>query len=88
MYGWDKLALLKHSLEQGLSKTAIASQAGVNRGLVYHLLRTGQLDRDLAAPRPSRTRPPGPQRPDPYKPMIATRLATYPALGSSAIPRL
>ena len=82
MYGWDKLVLLKHLLEQGLSKTAIAEQAGVSRGLVYHLLRTGQLDRDLAAPRPSRARPPGPQRLDPYKPIIATRLATYPALSA------
>ncbi len=82
MYGWDTLVLLKHLLEQGLSKTAIAAQAGVSRGLIYHLLRTGQLDRDLAAPRPTRARPPGPQRLDPYKPIIATRLATYPALSA------
>lgn len=80
MYGWDKLVLLKHLLEQGLSKTAIAVRAGVSRGLIYHLLRTGQLERDLTAPRVGRTRPPGRQRLDPYKPLIETRLATYPAL--------
>jgi len=74
--------LLKHLLEQGLSKTAIADPAGVSRGLIYHLLRTGQLDRDLAAPRTGRTRGPGPQRLDPYKPIIDARLATYPALSA------
>lgn len=82
MYGWDKLVLLKHLLEQGLSKTAIADQAGVSRGLIYHLLRTGQLDRDLAAPRPARSRPPGRQRLDPYKAIIVARLDTYPALSA------
>ena len=50
VYRWDKLALLKDLLEQGFSKTAIAAQAGVSRGLIYHLLRTGQLDPDLVAP--------------------------------------
>jgi transposase len=82
VYGWDKLVLLKHLLEQGLSKTAIAEQAGVSRGLIYHLLRTGQLDRDLTAPRTSRARRPGRQQLDPYKPLIDTRLATYPALSA------
>ena len=82
MYRWDKLVLLKHLLEQGLSKTAIAAQAGVSRGLIYHLLRTDQLDRDLAAPHPPRARPPGPQRLDPFKPIIDTRLTTYPALSA------
>src|SRR5262249_18599288 len=82
VFGWDKLVLLKHLLEQGLSKTAIALQAGVSRGLIYHLLRTGQLDRDLAAPRAARRRPPGRQQLDPYKPIIEERLATYPALSA------
>ena len=31
MYGWERLVLLKHLLEQGLSKTAIARQLGVSR---------------------------------------------------------
>lgn len=82
VYGWDKLVLLKHLLEQGLSKTAIAVRAGVSRGLIYHLLRTGQLERDLTVPRLGRTRLPGRQRLDPYKPIIETRLATYPALSA------
>jgi transposase len=82
VYGWDKLVLLRHLLEQGLSKTAIADHAGVSRGLIYHLLRTGQLDRDLAVPRMARRRAVGPQRLDPFKPLIDTRLDTYPALSA------
>ena len=53
----ETLVLLRHLLDQGLGKTAIAEQTGVSRGLIYHLLRTGQLDRDPAAPRPARARP-------------------------------
>jgi len=68
-------------LEQGLSKTAIAARAGVSRGLVYHLLRTGQLERDLSVPR-ARRRVIVPQLLDPYKPIIETRLATYPELSA------
>lgn len=56
MYRWDTLVLLKHLLDQGLSKSAIAPEAGVSRGLIYHLLRTGELERELSAPRPERSR--------------------------------
>ncbi len=54
MYGWDTLVLLKHYLESGLSKTAIARQLGVSRRPIYHWITTGQLDREVtktAAPR-------------------------------------
>jgi hypothetical protein len=47
VYSWETLVLLRHLLDQGLGKTAIAEQTGVSRGLIYHLLRTGQLDRLL-----------------------------------------
>jgi transposase len=81
MYQWDTLVLLKHLLEQGLSKTAIAARAGVSRGLIYHLLRSGQLERDLSLPR-ARRRAAVPQALDPYKPIIDSRLATYPELSA------
>jgi len=45
VYGWDTLVLLKHNLESGLSKTAIARQLGVSRRAIYHWIRTGQFDR-------------------------------------------
>ena len=52
MYGWDTLVLLKHYLESGLSKTAIARQLGVSRRAIYHWIQTGQLDRELRGPHP------------------------------------
>ena len=81
MYGWEKLVLLKHLLEQGLTKTAIAAQLGVSRRIVYHWIETGQLERDLTQPVP-RGRVQRATKLDPYKPIIATRLATYPELSA------
>lgn len=81
MYGWDTLVLLKHLLEEGLSKTAIAERVGVSRRTVYHWLATGQLDRDLSVPAP-RTAAPRPSQLDPFKPIIAERLGTYPELSA------
>lgn len=81
MYGWEKLVLLTHLLEQGLTKTAIAAQVGVSRRTLYHWLATGQLDRDLSEVVP-RTRGRRPVKLDPYKPIIDTRLATYPELSA------
>jgi transposase len=81
VYGWERLVLLRHLLDQGLSKTAIARQTGVSRRLIYHLLHTGQLDRDLSTPGP-RSRATRPAKLEPYQPIIATRLATYPELSA------
>lgn len=81
MYGWERLVLLRHLLDQGLSKTAIARQTGVSRRLIYHLLQTGQLDRELGTPGPRR-RAQRPAKLEPYKPIIDARLATYPALSA------
>jgi len=77
VYGWDTLVLLRHLLEEGLSKTAVAARAGVSRRLVYYLINTGQLDRDLSQPVPRRHRAAGRTKLDPYHAIITTRLATY-----------
>jgi transposase len=82
VYGWDTLVLLKHLLEQGLKKTAIAERLGINRGLVYHLIKTGQLERDLSTPLARRTRTPHAAKLEPYKAIIITRLTTYPELSA------
>ena len=81
MYGWERLVLLRHLLDQGLSKRAIARQLGVSRRIVYHWVRTGQLDRDLsgAAPRVRLSRP---AKLAPYQAILETRLATYPELSA------
>jgi transposase-like protein len=51
VYGWERPVPLRHLLDQGLKKTDIAARLGVSRGLIYHWLRTGQLDRELDVPR-------------------------------------
>lgn len=81
MYGWERLVLLKHLLDQGLSKAAIARQLGVSRRSVYHWITTGQLERDLTGSGP-RVRAGRRTRLEPYKPIITTRLDTYPALSA------
>jgi len=43
VYGWERLVLLKHLLDHGLSKSAIARQLGVSRRSIHHWITTGQL---------------------------------------------
>ena len=47
MYGKEKRVLLREYLEQGWSKTALAAKLGMSRRTVYHLIKTGRLDRDI-----------------------------------------
>jgi transposase len=82
MYGWERLVLLRHLLEEGLQKTAIAARLGVSRGLIYHWLRTGQLDRDVDALPARRVRGTAPAKLTPYHAIIDARLATYPELSA------
>ena len=76
MIGREKRVLLRHYLEQGMTKAAIARQVAVSRDTIYRWIRTGQLDRDLDeeavryGPRPRR-----PSKLDPYKGIIDARLA-------------
>jgi transposase len=82
VYGWDTLVLLRHLLDEGLSKTAIAARLGVSRRVVYYWLATGQLDRDLSAPPPPRRAAPRPTKLDAYAPLIRERLDAYPELSA------
>ena len=74
--------LLRHLLDEGLKKTDIAARLGVSRGLIYHWLRTGQLDRELDALPAHRVRVTGPAKLAPFTPIIDARLATYPELSA------
>ena len=47
MIGRETRMLLRHYLEQGASKSALARQLGVSRDTVYRWIRAGDLDRDL-----------------------------------------
>jgi len=75
--------LLRHYLEHGTSKSALARQLGISRDTVHRWIRDGDLDRDLdtAAIRYG-PRPPVPTKLDAYKAIIDTRLAAYPALSA------
>lgn len=81
MYGWERLVLLKHLLDRGLSKAAIARELDVSRRSVHHWIATGQLDRDLTDLGP-RIRASRPTKLAPYHAIITTRLETYPALSA------
>jgi transposase len=75
MYDWEPRVLLRHYLEQGLSKTAIAARIGISRRCIYKWIASGDLDRDLEAG--GVCYPPRPTRLDPCHALIQQRLETY-----------
>src|SRR5215471_13493094 len=83
MFGPETRMLLRHYLEQGTSKSALARQLGVSRDTIHRWIRSGDLERDLDdeavryGPRPSVA-----TKLDPYKPIIDARLAAYPELSA------
>jgi transposase len=76
MHGWEPRVLVRHYLEQGLSKAAIAERVGVSRRTVYYWLARGALGGDAESVR----YPPRPTKLDPYHALIRERLDTYPEL--------
>ena len=76
MFGRETRMLLRHYLEQGTSKSALARKLGVHRDTIHRWIREGDLDRDLEAEAVQyRPRPPVPTKLDAYKAIIETRLA-------------
>src|SRR5690242_16588405 len=83
MFGRETRMLLRHYLEQGSSKSALARQLGVSRDTIHRWIRDGDLDRDLdTTPVGYGPRAPVSTKLDRYKPIIETRLATYPELSA------
>ncbi len=81
MIGWERRVLLRHYLEQGMTKTAVAEQVGVSRRTVHYWIETGQLDRDVSVETVKYgPRPPVPTKLDVYTGIILSRLAEYPEL--------
>ena len=81
MYSRETRVLLRHYLEQGVSKSELAKRFGISRRTVYHWIETGQLERDLDRQEVHyRARPPVPTQLDPYKPIIQERLEAFPLL--------
>ena len=81
MYGWETRMLLRHYLEQGISKADLSRRFGVSRRTIHRWVESGQLDVDLssgAARYSPRPRPP--HKLDPYKELIEVRLGELPVL--------
>ena len=86
MYAREHRVLLRHYLEQGLSKTAIARTLHVSRRTVYHWIDTGQLDRELDdGPVRYTPRPPAACKIDDYRAIIQARLTEYPRLSATRL---
>ena len=81
MHGWEKRMLLKHYLDQGVTKTELSKRLGVSRRTIHAWIAEGGLDRDLSAggarygPRPRR-----PHKLDAYKGIMDARLREFPKL--------
>jgi transposase len=83
MFGRETRMLLRHYLEHGTSKSALARELGVSRDTIHRWRRSGDLDRDLDdLPVQYGPRQPPPTQLDPYRALIETRLAAYPALSA------
>ena len=83
MFGRETRMLLRHYLEQGTSKSALARQLGVHRDTIHRWIREGDLDRDLdATPVQYGPRQAVPTKLDAYKAIVETRLAAYPQLSA------
>lgn len=73
--------LLRHYLEQGMTRAAIAEQLGISRRTLYYWIESGQLDLDEEAVRYG-PRPAVPGLLDAYRPLIIERLTAYPELSA------
>jgi transposase len=83
MFGRETRMLLRHYLEQGRTKSALAREFGVSRDTIHRWIRDGDLDRDLEADAVRYgPRLPVPTKLDAYKPIIEARLAVYPELSA------
>ena len=86
MHGWEIRMLLKHYLEQGVTKAELSRRFGVNPRTIYSWIKTGQLDRDLSAgARVYASRAPVAHKPDPYKGIIDARLEAFPKLSAKRL---
>lgn len=81
MFGLETRMLLKHYLEQGTTKSALARQLGVSRDTIHRWIRDGDLDRDVEELRYG-PRPRVSTKLDAYTAIIETRLAAYPELSA------
>lgn len=77
--------LLRHYLEEGLSKAAIARKLGISVRTIRRWIAAGELDRDLDTSPVYGPRPKRPTKLDPYRGIVAARLQNYPKLSARRI---
>ncbi len=78
--------LLKHYLDQGVSKAELSRRFGVSRRTIHYWIETGRLDRELSAGAGGYApRPPVAHKLDPYKPIIDARLEAFPKLSAKRL---
>ncbi len=82
MIRWESRVLMRHYVNEGLSKQAIADRLGIGRKTVTRWTQDGDLERDLEEPPRYGPRPPVPRKLDPYQAIILSRLDAYPKLSS------
>ena len=81
MIGWERRVLLRHYLEQGMTKTELAERFGISRQTIYRWIRSGELDRDLSAAGVHYSaRAPVATKLDRYRDILVSRLGEYPDL--------
>ena len=86
MHGWETRMLLRHYLQRGVSKAALARRFGVSRRTIHEWVETGQLDRDLSSgggrysPRPA-----VPHKLAPYTGIVEARLEEFPSLSAKRL---
>lgn len=81
MIEMERRVLLRHYLEQGLSKAEIARLLGISRETIYSMIRKGDLDRDPLEVQYG-PRPPVATKLDPYKSILSERVKEFPELTS------
>ena len=86
MHQWETRMLLRHYLEQGVSKAELSRRFGVSRRTIHEWIATGQLDRDLSSGGSRYTpRPRVPHKLDPYRGIIDSRLEEFPGLSAQRL---
>ena len=81
MIGWERRVLLRHYIEQGMTKTELAERFGISRQTIYRWIRSGELDRDLSAAGVHYSaRAPVATKLDRYRDILVSRLGEYPDL--------
>ena len=81
MYDTETKMLLKHYLEQGMSKAELARRFQLGRRTTHYWIESGQLDRELKAGAGGYARrAPIKHKLDPFKRIIEARLEVYPKL--------